>query len=69
LDSSSEELVLQNLEKTLPVSTLIVISHRLSTLAKFERTLVLRGGRIVRDRDPDSPVAAGLEFISSRQAP
>jgi len=69
LDSSSEELVLQNLEQSLPLSTVIVISHRLSTLAKFERTLVLRGGRIVRDRHPDSAVAAGLEFISSRQPP
>jgi ATP-binding cassette subfamily B protein len=58
LDSDSERLVLRNLERTLPLATLIVISHRLSTLATFERVLVLCGGRIVEDGEAESFMAS-----------
>jgi subfamily B ATP-binding cassette protein MsbA len=49
LDVSAEEPVLENIRKFLTLSTLIVISHRPSTLAVFPRVLVLSNGRIVRD--------------------
>ena len=54
LDSDSEDLVLRNLGRTLALATLIVISHRFSTLATFERVLVLCGGRIVEDGKAES---------------
>jgi ABC-type multidrug transport system fused ATPase/permease subunit len=58
LDPSSEAVVLQNIRRRLGASTLIVVSHRLSTVSTFDRVLVLSGGRIVEDGSPDA-------FISS----
>jgi ABC-type multidrug transport system fused ATPase/permease subunit len=58
LDPSSEALVLRDIRRWLGVSTLIVVSHRLSTVSTFDRVLVLSGGRIVEDGSPDA-------FISS----
>ena len=49
LDHSSEALILGNLLHHLPASTVIVVSHRASTVAVFGRILVLSGGRIVQD--------------------
>jgi ABC-type bacteriocin/lantibiotic exporter with double-glycine peptidase domain len=55
LDPSSEVLLLQDAQEKLSTSTLIVISHRLSILTTFERVVVLHGGRIVQDGNPDCP--------------
>ncbi len=54
LDPSSETFVLRNVCSYLSTSTLIVISHRLSTLSIFGRVIVLSEGRIVRDENPDA---------------
>jgi len=53
LDLSSERLLIGNLQGSLPASTLIVISHRRSTLETFSRILVLSHGRIIADGHPD----------------
>ena len=53
LDAPSEELVLENLRNRFPGSTLMVISHRPSTLSRFERVLVLAAGQIIRDGEFD----------------
>lgn len=65
LDPSAEEIVLDNLRRTLPATTIILISHRLATLARYKRVLILAGGRIVHDGPLDScelgcDLAAGL---------
>jgi len=49
LDPTSEALVLRNLRDELSASTIIVISHRVSTLMGFRRILVLAHGRVVDD--------------------
>ena len=49
LDPASESLILRNLLDHLSALTLIVVSHRISTVATFERRLALSGGRIVED--------------------
>jgi ABC-type multidrug transport system fused ATPase/permease subunit len=49
LDPDSEALILRNVWGHLAASTLIVVSHRSSTLSAFGRILVLSGGRIVED--------------------
>lgn len=54
LDPASEALILSNIQNHLSGSTLIVISHRLSTISAFGRILVLSGGRIVEDAGPSS---------------
>ena len=58
LDPSSEALILRNIRHNLSASTLIVISHRLSTLSIFGRVLILSGGRVVEDGNPDSFINA-----------
>ncbi len=61
LDPSSERAILENIRRGLAASTLIVISHRLSTFSTFDRLLVLSRGKIVEDGNPHS-----LKFASSR---
>ena len=47
LDSESENLVQQALEKLMVGRTSIIIAHRLSTIVKADNILVVDGGRIV----------------------
>jgi len=54
LDPTSEALILRNLSEYLSSSTLIVVSHRASTLAGFGRVLVLADGGIVADSQPET---------------
>jgi ABC-type multidrug transport system fused ATPase/permease subunit len=49
LDPTSEAVILHNVLNHLSASTLIVVSHRASTVAAFSRILVLAAGRIVED--------------------
>jgi ABC-type multidrug transport system fused ATPase/permease subunit len=51
-------LLFRDLRQSLGASTLIVISHRLSTLSTFERVVVLLGGHVVEDGNPDSFISA-----------
>ncbi len=54
LDPGAEAFVLENIRRNFSASTLIVVSHRLSTFSTFGRVLTLSNGRIVRDGGPDS---------------
>jgi ABC-type multidrug transport system fused ATPase/permease subunit len=45
-------LVLCNLKRELPSTTLIVVSHRLATVSACDRILVLSGGQILADEGP-----------------
>jgi len=60
LDPASETLILRNVRDYLTMSTLIVVSHRASTLSAFNRIVVLSHGRIVED--------LSSEALISRQA-
>lgn len=61
LDSRSEALIQQALEKLMQDRTSIVIAHRLSTVRAAHQILVVDQGRIVERGDHDSLVrAAGL---------
>jgi ABC-type bacteriocin/lantibiotic exporter with double-glycine peptidase domain len=51
LDPSAEASILQELRRSLSLSTFIVISHRLSTFSTFDRVLLLSRGHIVGDGD------------------
>jgi ABC-type multidrug transport system fused ATPase/permease subunit len=52
LDPTSEGMLLRAIRRVLCSATLIVVSHRLSTSATFERVLVLCEGRLCEDGDP-----------------
>ncbi len=49
LDTDSEQAIQEALMRLVKGRTVIAIAHRLSTLASFDRIVVLEGGRIVED--------------------
>lgn len=55
LDPDSEGIILRNVLEHLAASTLIVVSHRASTLSAINRVLVLTNGRIAGDVNPNVP--------------
>jgi ATP-binding cassette subfamily B protein len=52
LDSASEIEVQRGLEVLMRGRTVLAIAHRLSTVAKYDRVIVLQQGRIVEDGPP-----------------
>jgi ABC-type bacteriocin/lantibiotic exporter with double-glycine peptidase domain len=68
LDPVSETLILRNVWNHLPASTVIVVSHRASTLSAFSRIIVLSGGRIVDDLGSDALVSRRAVLLSPRQS-
>src|ERR1700728_4454692 len=65
LDPGAEAFVLQNIRRHLSASTLIVVSHRLTTLSSFERVLVLAGGGIVFDGGSDAFMLSQVAYGKS----
>ncbi|MBI1979470.1 MAG: ATP-binding cassette domain-containing protein, partial [Elusimicrobia bacterium] len=54
LDSESERLVQEALERLMQSRTVLVVAHRLSTIRKADRILVLENGRIIEEGQHDS---------------
>jgi ABC-type multidrug transport system fused ATPase/permease subunit len=52
LDSESEGLIQDSLEKLMHGKTTIVVAHRLSTLKKMDRIIVIENGHILEDGKP-----------------
>ena len=57
LDSESEQAVQAALEQLMRGRTVIAIAHRLATLQRFDRIIVMDAGRIVDDGSPASLAA------------
>jgi len=53
LDSESEQAIQQSLEHLMKGRTVIAIAHRLSTLKEMDRIVVIKGGKVVEDGNPD----------------
>lgn len=47
IDSESEAIIQESLEKMMDISTMIVVAHRLSTIQKADRIYVLQKGEII----------------------
>jgi ATP-binding cassette, subfamily B, bacterial len=54
LDSVTENYIQESIEKLIEKRTTIVIAHRLSTLAKMDRILVFKKGKIVEEGSHES---------------
>ncbi len=68
LDPGSEEAILRMIDETLPNTTLIVVSHRLHSISRMGRILVIREGQIVGDGSHCALSAANrfyAEFLTS----
>ena len=52
LDSESEHAIQISLEALMKERTVIAIAHRLSTLKKMDRIVVIENGKILEDGDP-----------------
>lgn len=57
LDADTERAVLDALDRRLGDKTLLLVTHRLSTLRAVDRIVVLEGGRIVEDGSHDALLA------------
>ena len=76
LDAESETLVQEALERLMQGRTTLVIAHRLATVLKSDRIVVMDEGRIVETGRHEDLVAAGglyaklarLQFQSGAQA-
>jgi ATP-binding cassette subfamily B protein len=53
LDSESEQAIQDSLEKLMKGKTVIAIAHRLSTLKKMNRIVIIENGKIVEDGLPE----------------
>ena len=64
LDSDSERLIMHSIDAIAPYTTIVVIAHRISTVARAEHVYVFSKGRIVEfgsytqlSGDPESRLA------------
>lgn len=64
LDSHTEDLIQKSLEDLTKMKTVIVIAHRLSTLAKMDRILVFDKGKIVEDGKHSDLLKVGGVYAS-----
>jgi ATP-binding cassette subfamily B protein len=62
LDTQSEGEIQAALNLLVHNRTVVAVAHRLSTLASFDRIIVLRDGRIVEDGPPQELRRHGGEF-------
>jgi subfamily B ATP-binding cassette protein MsbA len=67
LDSEAERLVQEALERLMENRTTLVIAHRLSTVRRADRIIVLAGGRIAEQGTHDQLLARGREYSRLHQ--
>jgi ATP-binding cassette subfamily B multidrug efflux pump len=62
LDEETESEIIGNLVEALPETTIVFTSHRISSLLRANRVVVLGDGRIIQEGDPLSLLEEGGYF-------
>lgn len=62
LDSKSEKLITDTLDELMKGRTTIVVAHRLSTIKKLDRIIVLKNGEIIEDGTHEELLKRGSEY-------
>jgi ATP-binding cassette subfamily B protein len=62
LDTASETAIQRALDELMRGRTVLAVAHRLSTIAGFDRVVVLRDGRVAEDGAPEALVRANGLF-------
>jgi len=64
LDSENEDAIQKALDKLMKGKTTLVIAHRLSTVMRASRILVMRSGVVIEQGTHDELVAMGGKYAS-----
>lgn len=59
LDTESEQLVIEALERLMKGKTVITIAHRLSTIRDADKIIVLKGGVVAEEGSHDELIVLG----------
>ncbi len=62
LDSKSEKLITDSLDRLMKNRTTLVVAHRLSTIRKLDRILVMKDGQIIEDGKHETLLAKKGEY-------
>ncbi|QEY32410.1 ATP-binding cassette domain-containing protein [Synechococcus sp. RSCCF101] len=69
LDTTTEQLVLQRLRRRFAGCTLIVVTHRVSTLREADRILLMEGGAVLEDGSWEDLLQRGGSFAGLATQP
>lgn len=65
VDRRTDQLILDSLEKSFHDGTVIVVAHRLETIAKSDSVIVMGNGRILEHDSPEALLSdAGSHFFA-----
>ena len=62
IDTETEGLILDSLEKMMNIGTMLMVAHRLSTIRHADNIIVLSHGEIVEQGNHDQLVALGGRY-------
>jgi len=62
LDAKSEKIITKSVESLLKGRTTFIVAHRLSTIRKADRILVLKGGKLVEEGSHNDLVKKNGEY-------
>jgi ATP-binding cassette subfamily B protein len=63
IDTETEVLIQDSLEKMMNIGTMLMVAHRLSTIRNADNIIVLSGGEIVEQGNHEALIALGGRYF------